>query len=61
MLPKIDGPADVRRLSHALDALEVRDGVAPGSIRVVPVATETAAAPFALGGFAAQGCLGSPG
>ncbi len=50
--PKIDGPADVARLGFALDALEARDNVAPGSVRVVPVATETAAAPFNLGGFA---------
>ena len=53
MLPKIDGPADVLRLGHGLDALEAREGLAPGSVRILPVATETAAAPFGLGGFAA--------
>ena len=52
MLPKIDGPADVLRLSHGLDMLEARDGVPAGQVRIVPVATETAAAPFGLGGFA---------
>jgi len=53
--PKTDGPADVRQLSHYLDAMEVRDGVAPGTIRIVPVATETARAPFTLGEFADAG------
>ena len=53
--PKIDGPEDVRRLSHYLDALEAAHGLAAGSIPILPVATETAAAPFALGGFAGAG------
>lgn len=48
VLPKIDGPADVVRLSHCLDALEVRDGVMQGHIRIVAVATETPAAPLRL-------------
>ncbi len=52
MLPKADGPADVVRLSHYLDALEAASGVAPGSIRILPVATETAIAPFRLGDYA---------
>ncbi len=55
MLPKIDGPADVRRLSHGLDTLEVREGIPAGHVRILPVATETAAAPFGLGGFAQAG------
>jgi len=53
MLPKAEGPADVARLSFYLDALEAQAGVAVGSTRVLPVATETAAAPFNLGGYAA--------
>lgn len=48
MLPKAAGPVDVARLSHCLDVLEVREGLTPGCIRILPVATETAAAPFAL-------------
>lgn len=52
MLPKADGPADVARLSHYLDALEVASGAEPGSIRILPVATETAVAPFRLGDYA---------
>ena len=51
MLPKVGGPADVRRLATMLDALERRDGV-PGRIAILPVATETAASPFTLGTYA---------
>lgn len=55
MLPKCDGPADVLRLSHYLDALEAQAGIAPGSVRILPVATETAAAPFTLGDYRGAG------
>ncbi|MBV9076852.1 MAG: CoA ester lyase [Methylobacteriaceae bacterium] len=51
VLPKIDGVAEVVRLSHHLEVLERRDGLAPGSVRILPVATETAAAPFGLAAF----------
>ena len=51
MQPKINGPDDVHRLSLHLDAFEAAHGIAAGSIRVLPVATETARAPFALGNF----------
>jgi len=50
--PKTDGPDDVRRLSHYLDALEAAHGLAPGSIRIIPVATETPLGALALGDFA---------
>lgn len=53
MLPKAEGPADVARLSFYLEALEAQAGVAIGSTRVLPVATETAAAPFNLGAYSA--------
>jgi len=53
MAPKVDGPEDVRRLSHYLDAFEAQAEVEPGSIRILPVATETAIAPFHLGNYAA--------
>ncbi len=53
MLPKIDGPADVLRLSHHLEALETRDGIKPGHVRILPVATETPVAPLRLAEFAA--------
>jgi citrate lyase subunit beta / citryl-CoA lyase len=52
MLPKPDSPQDAMRLSFYLDALETREGVAPGSIGILPVATETAVAPFHLGDYA---------
>ena len=52
MIPKANGPADVARLSHYLDALEAQHGVGAGAIRILPVASETAAAPFQLGDYA---------
>lgn len=55
MAPKVDGPREVAILSHYLDALEVQAGIAKGSIAILPVATETARAPFALGDYAAAG------
>jgi citrate lyase subunit beta / citryl-CoA lyase len=54
VLPKVKSAADVVQLSHYLDALEVREGVALGSIRIIPVATETAQALFTLGTY--EGC-----
>jgi len=54
VLPKVRGADDVVRLSHYLDALEVRDGLAKGSIRIMPVATETPPALFTLGSY--EGC-----
>lgn len=52
MLPKVDGPHDVYRLSYILDILEVEHGIATTSIKILPVATETALAPFRLGDYA---------
>ena len=52
MLPKANGPDDVRALSDRLDALEAEHGLEHGSIKIIPVATETAIAPFHLGGYA---------
>ena len=54
MLPKADSGADVVVAGHHLSALEVREGLPQGSIRIFAVATETAPALFALGTFA--GC-----
>lgn len=51
MVPKVDGPEDLIRVGHCLDALERRDGVTH-PIRLLPVVTETARAPFALGRYA---------
>lgn len=52
MLPKTHGAADVVRLGHCLDALEARAGIAPGAVRIVPVATETAQAILNMQSFA---------
>ncbi|HSV44194.1 MAG TPA: CoA ester lyase, partial [Ramlibacter sp.] len=51
LLPKCEGGEQIARLDHFLSALECREGVAAGSIRIMPVATETAAAMFGLGGY----------
>lgn len=48
MLPKAAGGEDVARLGHCLDALEARAGMAPGTVRVIVVATEVPQALFAL-------------
>ncbi|MET0547272.1 MAG: CoA ester lyase [Caulobacterales bacterium] len=52
MLPKCNGPQDVVQASHYLDAFEAQGGVEPGSIKIMPVATETAISPFTLGDYA---------
>jgi len=51
LLPKTNGPADVLRLSHYLDALETREALPLGGISILPVVTETAQAPFSLGSY----------
>lgn len=51
VLPKTNSGADVSQLSSMLDVLEVREGVARGSVRIMPVATETAEAVFTLGTY----------
>lgn len=52
MLPKSSCGDDVRRLAFYLDALEAREGVEAGSIRILPIVTETAASIFGLGSYA---------
>jgi len=52
VLPKTRSAADARRLGHGLDALEARAGMAPGSVRIVPVATETAEAMLTMATWA---------
>jgi citrate lyase subunit beta / citryl-CoA lyase len=60
MLPKTHSAADILRLGHCLDALEARAGIAPGSVKIVPVATETAQAMLNMQSFAgASGSFGS--
>lgn len=47
MLPKPNGPDDVRALAQLMD-----DAGAPHSIKIIPVASETPTAVFNLGGYA---------
>ena len=54
VLPKVRSARDVVQLSNCLDALEARDGIEPGSIRIIPVATETPQSLFALDSY--EGC-----
>jgi len=54
VLPKVRSAADVVQLAHYLEALEVREGVAQGTIRIIPVATETPQSLFSLGTY--EGC-----
>jgi citrate lyase subunit beta/citryl-CoA lyase len=51
LLPKCTGGHDIATLDHYLCALERREEVAAGSIKIMPVATETAAAMFEMGSY----------
>jgi citrate lyase subunit beta/citryl-CoA lyase len=51
LLPKTDSAADSAVLGHYLAALEVREGLGAGGTRIIPVATETARAMFALDSY----------
>jgi citrate lyase subunit beta/citryl-CoA lyase len=53
LIPKVNGAADLERIGHYLDALEAKAGMAPGSVKLASVATETAKAMFALHSYAA--------
>jgi citrate lyase subunit beta/citryl-CoA lyase len=51
VLPKTYSGADAVALGHALLALEAREGLEPGSTRILAVATETARSLFTLDSF----------
>jgi citrate lyase subunit beta/citryl-CoA lyase len=51
ILPKASSAADVERLNDYLSALEVREGVEQGTIKVLAIATETGASIFGLGSY----------
>jgi len=51
VVPKTSSGADVVRLDFYLSALETREGIAVGSTRILPVATETARALFHLDSY----------
>ncbi|MGO4834705.1 CoA ester lyase, partial [Rhizobiaceae sp. 2RAB30] len=52
ILPKANGGHDVERLSTIIDPLEDAAGMPRGSVKIIVVATETAAAMFNLGSYA---------
>lgn len=52
ILPKAGGGADLHRLDALLAPLEAAQGMVPGHVKVIVVATETAGAMFSLGSYA---------
>jgi citrate lyase subunit beta / citryl-CoA lyase len=48
LLPKVESAKDIVVLDHYITALEQRDGIAPGTVRIMAVSTETPQAMFAL-------------
>jgi citrate lyase subunit beta/citryl-CoA lyase len=52
MLPKPDSGADLTVLDHYLSALETAAGLVPGQTEIIPVASETGKAMFAMGSYA---------
>lgn len=52
VLPKANGGQDVARISGMLDPLERAVGIPEGHVKIIVVATETAAAMFNLGSYA---------
>jgi citrate lyase subunit beta/citryl-CoA lyase len=55
VLPKAEGARDVLQLSNYLSALEAREGLPAGAIRILPIATETPRALFNLETYGAAG------
>jgi citrate lyase subunit beta / citryl-CoA lyase len=51
LLPKCTGARDVETLSNYITAIAAKSGMVNDSIGILAVATETAAAPFALGEY----------
>ena len=52
VLPKANGPEDMGTVANYLDILEAEHGIELDSTKILPVATETAAAVFTLGAYA---------
>lgn len=52
VIPKVNGPDELIRIGHWLDALEARDGLDPGCVKLLAVATETPAAVLRLPEYA---------
>jgi len=51
LIPKTNGAEDISRIGHYLDALEAKAGMAPGSVKLAIVSTETPKAMFNLGSY----------
>jgi citrate lyase subunit beta/citryl-CoA lyase len=51
VLPKVSSVREVTEVGHYLNALEAREGLAAGSIRLLVIATETPAALLSLGEY----------
>lgn len=51
LIPKANGAADIARIGEELDRLEAKAGIAPGTVRIAVVATETPLAMFNLGSY----------
>ncbi len=54
MLPKCGGGRDVAHVDTYLAALEVREGIRVGSLRILPIVTEFAAALFEMPSYARE-------
>lgn len=54
VLPKSRSGADVKQLSHYLDALEAASGLPAGAIRIFAIATELGSAMFNLGTYTGE-------
>ena len=54
MLPKSGSGRDVARVDTYLSELEARDGLGAGSLRILPIVTESGAAMFELGSYARE-------
>jgi len=54
MLPKCKGGGDVAQVDAYLSALEARDGIPHGSLRILPIVTESAAALFKMNTYASD-------
>jgi len=52
VLPKCRGGSDVAELARLLEVVEAAAGIASGSMRILPIVTETAVSLFGLGSYA---------
>jgi citrate lyase subunit beta/citryl-CoA lyase len=52
LIPKVSGVEDVELMSHYVDVLEVANGVTPGHVKLLVVATETPAAMIGFSSYA---------